>query len=91
MSLPTPKVVAHTIDPVHIRYICPFGCHNKIWIRKKAFHQHGSNHEAHNRIENRLCDNCPFYKGMLDIEINDETIRENFVIKHRKSGVLTFD
>lgn len=85
------EVVAYSIDPIHIKYICPFGCMNPDWVRKKILHQHGSCREAHNRVESRLCDNCPHYKGMIDIHITDDTIRENFVIKHRKKGVIKFD
>mgnify|MGYP003655791322 CR=1 FL=1 len=84
-------VMAYSIDPIHIKYICPFGCQDPNWVRKKAFHQHGSNREAHNRVEYRCCDNCPFYHGEISIHITDDTIRKDFVVKTKKDIIVSFD
>ena len=85
------QVNAFSIDPIHIKYLCPHGCTNPNWKRKMVLHQHGSCSEAHNRVESRWCDNCPFYKGNIDINITDDTIRENFVIKKNQECVVSFD
>ena len=84
-------VVAYSVDPIHIKYLCPFGCQRPEWVRKKVFHQHGSCRECHNRVENRVCDNCPNFTGNINIHITDETIRERFCIKWHKTSVLRFD
>jgi len=91
MENKTCKVIAFSIDPVHIRYLCTNGCTNPKWKRKQVLHQHGSCGEAHNRIESRLCDNCPFYTGNIDIHITEATIREKFVLKRKEDCVVSFD
>lgn len=84
------KVVAYSIDPIHVKYLCPHGCINPKWKRKTVLHQHGSGGHAHNRIESR-CSHCPFYKGEIEMHITDDTIRENFVLRKKQDCVVSFD
>ena len=59
--------VAKYIDKIYITYEC---------IHCNQLHRHGSvNDFCSNRSEPRKVDNCPIYKGEVDIIINDETKR----------------